>query len=79
MLLRERSIERREFLYKEPGRSYLHARTLADKPQRRRSLARRRHLKRLIVVSAWRPQAAARVKADPSTPALGSRGPLERD
>ncbi|WP_148276996.1 hypothetical protein [Methylocystis sp. SC2] len=32
MLLRERSIERREFLYKEPGRSYLHARALADKP-----------------------------------------------
>ena len=66
MLLRERSIERREFLYKEPGRSYLHARALADKPAKTNVICtplRRRHLKRLIMVSAWRAQAAARVKA----------------
>jgi len=46
MLLRERSIERREFLYKEPGRSYLHARALADKPAKTKVICtplRRRH------------------------------------
>jgi hypothetical protein len=79
MLLRERSIERREFLYKEPGRSYLHARALADKPAKTKIICTPPPFEtadygQRMATTSGRPR-----QGRPSKPAIGSRRPLQRD